>query len=78
MKFHYSDLRSCVKFIITNTHKYLSLLFSVLIISIILIVFMPVRILSFGFMEKLSNYLINIQKIVLEHFIKKMSITLNC
>jgi len=77
MKFHCSDLKECGRHLITNTYKYMTLMFSVLIVAIVILLFIPVRIISFGFMQKLSDYFINIQKEVLEYFFKKMAFVLN-
>jgi hypothetical protein len=78
MKFHCSDLKKCIRHLIMNTYKYIMLIFSVLIITIVILLFMPIRIFSFGLVQKLSDYLINIQKVVLEYFFKKMDFALNC
>lgn len=78
MKFHYSNLKDRIKLVIYDTRKYLSLIFNLLIIFLTIIIFLPVKLMSFGFMKKLSNYLLDLQSTILEYFVSKIFFTFYC
>jgi len=73
-----STLKEQIKITFINAFNFYFLLFSILIIFVTLVVFIPARLIAFGPMIKLSNYLLNLEDIILGYFTTKIFYMMYC
>jgi len=76
MKLHCTYLKEQVKLESLNILKVSYLMFNVTMFYIILLVFFPVRLISFGFIRKLTKPIINLQSKISNYFLEKIIFTL--
>lgn len=78
MKFHYSELKERIKYTIEDILKIFSIFLYLLVFFLVIVIFCCAKLLSFGFMKKISNYFIELQSNILKHLLCKMFFTLYC
>lgn len=78
MKFHYSNLKYQVKLFTLNIFKMLYLMLNVIMFYITVIVFWPVRLMSIGFIRKLTKPILDLQDELSSYCMANVFVMLYC
>jgi len=78
MKFHCSNLKERIKDTILDLSKCITIMFYILMFWVIVIVFLPIRIISFGVIRKLTKPLLNLQDKATDYFMSKIFFMFYC
>jgi hypothetical protein len=78
MKIHYSNLKIRIKDLALDLSKCMTLILYVFMFWIIVITFLPIRIISYGFIRKLTKPILEVQNKSTDYFMSKIFFIYYC